>query len=145
MLSTIIASDNILVITSPDLPTLSCTMHAVREAKRKKTPISGMIINKVRNKGFELSIDEIQDSTSVPVVAVLPDDINVLEALASSTPASVFKPNRDFAVEYKQLAASLIGEEYKDKRFLSMLKGLLVPDMSTQKINRAVLLEESKR
>lgn len=145
MLSTIIASDKLLVVTSPDLPTLSCTMHAIKVAKRKKTPIAGMIINKVRNKKFELTIDEIQDSTEVPVVAVLPDDIRVLEALASATPASVFSPKRNFAVEYKQLAASIIGEEYKDTRLLKRVKEFLMPDMSAPKVNRSVLSEDSKR
>lgn len=146
MLSTIVASDSLLVVTSPDLPTLSCTMHAVKVAKRKKTPIAGMIINKVRKKNFELTTDEIQESTGVPVVAVLPDDVRVLEALARSTPASVFSPKKNFAVEYHQLAASIIGEEYADNRLVSKVKNFLAPDNSLQSINRAVLKEkESKR
>ncbi len=145
MLSTIVASDQLLVITSPDLPTLSCTMHAVKVAKRKKTPITGVIINKVRNKKFELTTDEIQDSTGVPVVAVLPDDIRVIEALANSTPASVFSPRKNFAIEYRKLAASLVGEEYKDQRLLSRVKEFLAPDRSSPVVNRSVLAEESKR
>ncbi len=145
MLSTIVASDQLLVITSPDLPTLSCTMHAVKVAKRKKTPITGVIINKVRNKKFELTTDEIQDSTGVPVVAVLPDDIRIIEALANSTPASMFSPRKNFAVEYRKLAASLVGEEYKDPRLLSRVKEFLAPDTSSPVINRSVLAEESKR
>jgi MinD-like ATPase involved in chromosome partitioning or flagellar assembly len=145
MLSTIIASDKLFVVTSPDLPTLSCTMHAVRVAKRKKTPIAGIIINKVRKKRFELTPEEVQDTTDVPVVAVLPEDIRVLEALALSTPASVFSPKRDFAVEYKKLAASIIGEEYDDKRLLKRLKEFLAPGKSTLSANRSALAEESKR
>ncbi len=145
MLSTIIASDSLLVITSPDLPTLSCTMHAVKVAKRKKTPITGVIINKVRNKSFELTTEEVQDSTGVPVVAVLPDDIKVIEALAHSTPASVFSPGNNFAVEYRKLAASIAGEEYKDNRLFSRIKEFLAPDTSYPAINRSILAEESKR
>jgi len=145
MLSTIIASDQLLVITSPDIPTLSCTMHAVKVAKRKKTHITGVIINKVRNKKFELTTNEIQDSTGVPVVAVLPDDIKVMEALANSTPASVFSPRKNFAVEYRKLAASLVGEEYKDKRLLSRLREFLAPDTSAPVMNRSALAGESKR
>lgn len=145
MLSTIVASDQIFVVTSPDLPTLSCTMHAVKVAKRKKTPISGMIINKVRKKRFELTADELQESAGVPVMAVLPDNIKVLEALANSTPASVFSPKNDVAVEYKKLAASIIGYEYKDSRILSRMKNFFAPDVSAASINRSVLMEESKK
>lgn len=146
MLSTIVAADSLLVVTSPDLPTLSCTMHAVKVAKRKKTPIAGMIINKVRNKRFELTTDEIQESAGVPVVAVLPDDVNVLRALAHSTPATVMKPGKGFSVEYNKLAASMIGEDYEDRGILSRMKGFIAPDSSLQSINRAVMKEkESKR
>jgi len=144
MLSTIVASDHLLVVTSPDLPTLSCTMHAVKVAKRKKTPIAGLIINKVRNKKYELSLDEIQDTTGVPVVASLPDDIKVLEALAHSMPAAVFSPKKNFAVEYKKLAASIIGNEYKDTRLFSKVKEFLAPDNSQPKINRTALSESFK-
>jgi len=145
MLSTILASDNLFVVTSPDLPTLSCTMHAVKVAKKKNTPISGMIVNKVRNKRFELTTEEVQNSTGVPVVAVLPDDIKVIEALANSTPAAVFTPRRNFAVEYKKLAASIVGEEYKDKRVLKRIKEFIAPDSSFQVMNRSVLSEDSKK
>lgn len=145
MLSTIVASDHLLVVTSPDLPTLSCTMHAVKVAKRKKTPIAGLIINRVRNKKYELSLDEIQDTTGVPVVAVLPDDTKVLEALAHSIPASVFSPRKNFAVEYKKLAASLIGEEYKDTRLLKRVKEFIAPDNSQPKVNRSVLAGSLKK
>ena len=145
MLSTIVASDSLLVVTSPDLPTLSCTMHAVKVAKRKKTPIAGLIINKVRNRRFEISTREIEESTGVPVLAVLPDDVNVVEALAKSTPASVFTPKRDFAVEYKKLAASIIGEEYRDTRFMKRVKEFLVPDPSLQSMKRASMIRGLKQ
>lgn len=145
MLSTILASDDLIVITSPDLPTLSCTMHAVRVAKRKKTPISGLIINKVRNKKFELTTQEVQENTGVPVIAVLPDDTKVLEAMAYSTPASIFSPNKEFAVEYQKLAASIAGEDYKDPRVLKRLKNIVFPDVSAQSINRAILAGSAKK
>ncbi len=145
MLSTIVASDQLFVVTSPDIPTLSCTMHAIKVAKRKKTPVAGMIINKVRNKNFELKAQDIQDSTGVPVVAIVPDDVKVLHALAMSTPASVFTPKKDFAVEYHKLAASIAGEEYNDSRLMSRLKNFIAPESSLQHMNRQVLKEESKK
>src|SRR3989338_5209371 len=41
MLATMIASDKLFVVTSPDNPTLSCTMHAIKTAKERNTPIEG--------------------------------------------------------------------------------------------------------
>ena len=69
----------------------------------------------------------------------------MLHALAQSTPASVFAPKKNFAVEYKKLAASIIGEEYNDKRVMKRMMNFLAPDASAQAVNRAVLTEESKK
>src|SRR4030042_5809770 len=49
-LGAMIASDEILVVTTPDHPTLSTTMKALKLAKQRGTPISGIILNKVHNR-----------------------------------------------------------------------------------------------
>ena len=88
MLATIVASDELLVVTSPDYPTLSCTIRATKLAKAKNTPILGLVLNKKRGKNFELSTDDIEELSDVPVLAVLNDDVKVLEALSEVTPVS---------------------------------------------------------
>ena len=123
-LAAMMASDELMVVTTPDYPTLSTTLRAVRLAKQRRTPISGLILNKVHNKKFELSIEDIEEATGVPVMAVLPYDINVLEALSQATPSTIYKERSDSSIEYKKLAAALIGEEYNDPRFISKLKSL---------------------
>jgi septum site-determining protein MinD len=122
MLSTMIASDELLVVTSPDYPTLSCTMNAIKVAKEKKTPIAGLVLNKVRDKKFELSAKDIEDTTGVPVLSVINDDVKVLEALSKTTPAAACAPKRKFSIAYTGLAANLAGEEYEDPRFISRIK-----------------------
>src|SRR3989344_7359853 len=116
MLSTMIASDELYVVTSPDYPTLSTTLRAVRLAKQRKTPIKGLILNRVRNKKFELRTDEIEEAAQVPVFSVVPEDIRVAEAIAHTTPVTLHKPRANASVEYKKLAGLLIGEPYKDPR-----------------------------
>jgi len=122
MLSTMVASDELLVVSTPDYPTLSATMNAVRIAKQRRTPISGIVLNKVRNKRFELTMSDIEDATNTPILAVLHDDIKVLEALSETMPYSMHSPNRNSAIEYKKLAGALIGEKYNDSRFSSKIK-----------------------
>src|SRR3989338_2754048 len=96
ILATMIASDELLVVTSPDYPTLSTTLRAIQLAKQRKTPITGLILNKVYNKRFEL----------------------------------------------KKLAASLIGERYKDPRLLSRLKDMFKKDIRRDLVNRELLQNE---
>ncbi len=142
ILATMLASDELLVVTSPDYPTLSCTVRAIKLAKQKNTPITGLVLNKRRGKNFELTLKDVEDLSEVPVLAVLPESEKVLEALANATPASLYDPSHDLSVEYKKLAACLIGERYNDPRLLSKIKGLFSPGRTKEEANRAALYRE---
>ena len=48
LLSTILASDHLFVVSTPDYPTLSCSLKTAHLAKQRGKPISGIIINKLR-------------------------------------------------------------------------------------------------
>ncbi|MFC1722549.1 AAA family ATPase [Nanoarchaeota archaeon] len=124
MLSTMIAADELYVVSSPDFPTLSCTLNAVNIAKERKTPISGIILNKVKNKSYELKPSDVEYATNVPVVSSINDHDSVLESLSKTIPAVRHTPKKCFAVEYFKLAASISGADYKDPRFLSKVKDL---------------------
>ncbi len=144
IIATMVASDQLIVVTSPDYPTLSCTMHAVKTAKRKKIPIVGLILNKVRNKKFELTLEEIEQATDTPVLAVLPDDIKILESVAYTTPASQHSPLANAVIEYKKLAAALIGQDYKDPRLITKIKNFFLNDVRKEEINRTLFKENLK-
>jgi MinD-like ATPase involved in chromosome partitioning or flagellar assembly len=136
ILSTMIASDALLTVTSTDHTTLSSTLHSVRIAKEKNVPIIGIIINGKRNKSFELTIEEIEEAAKVPVLAVLPDDTTVLEALSQTTPASLYAPKIEVAYEYKKLAAALIKEKFRDDRISNFVKTKILRQIPKQDINR---------
>ncbi len=143
MLSTIVASDELLVVTTPDYPTLSATMNAVRLAKQKSTKISGLVLNKVRNKNFELNLSDIEDATNTPVLAILNDDLKVLESLAETTPFALRHPGQNAAVEYKELAGTLIGDRFNDGRFVTKIKRLF-SSPSKQDVNRTLYRDLGK-
>src|SRR3989338_3632160 len=98
-----------------------------------------VIINKVRGKKYELSLDEIQNTTKVPVVSVLHDDEGLLEALAKTKPLAALKENNT-VIEYKKLAAALIGERYRDSRLTTKVKGLFSKKLSQDEVNRAIVM-----
>ena len=139
MLATIMASDALFVVTTPDYPTLSCTLHAVKMAKQKKTPIAGLILNRVYNKNFELSVNDIEEAAECPVVAVIPHDVHFLEALSKTTPSHALAPNKAANVEYAKLAAAISGEAYSDPRFFASLKNIFGKSQPKQDLNRALI------
>ncbi|MCB9359558.1 AAA family ATPase [Candidatus Woesearchaeota archaeon] len=122
ILATMVASDELYVVTTPDWPTLSCTMKAVKTAKKKRTPIHGLILNKVRNKKFELTLDEIEEASESKVLAVIPDETHMLEAVAKTIPSTLHKDKSDSTVEFKKLAAFLIDQKYEDTRLHSKIR-----------------------
>ncbi len=72
-----------------------------------------------RRAAAPLDFQDIEDATDTPVLAVLPYDIRVLEALSQSIPSTVYNERSKATIEYKKLAAALIGEEYEDGGFVS--------------------------
>lgn len=139
ILATMLASDSMFCVTTPDFPTLGCTMHAVKMAKDKKTPISGIIINKARHKSFELSIEDIETSTGTPVMAVVPDDMNVPKALAETFPCSMAYPGSSASIEYRKLAAAMVGDEYKEPRLARRIVKAVTRDVPKEEVNRVLL------
>lgn len=141
ILATMVASDELLVITTPDYPTLSTTLGAVKTAKQKKTPIVGLILNKVLNKKFELTTEDIENASNCPVLAVLPNEIKILEALSLVKPAALHTPMSNAIVEYKKLAAFLLGQDYNDTRLKTKINNIL-GKVSKQELNRKSLLAD---
>jgi len=137
-LGVMLASDGLLVVTTPDHPTLSTTIKAVNLAKERGAQIDGLIINKVHNKGFEISVEKIEETVEVPVMAVIPYDINVLKALSEFTPSVEHKPKSGASEEYKKLAAALIGEKYKPSRLKRFFRWI---NPKKQDVNRLILYQ----
>ncbi|MCH7850418.1 MAG: AAA family ATPase [Nanoarchaeota archaeon] len=117
MAATMSASDEVLVVSSPDYPTLSSTLHAIKIAKEQGTDIRGIILNKVRKKRFELNPKDISEASDVKVLASIPDEIKVQAALAKMIPIVSFSPTNEVSHIYKKLAADLIGEKYRRSLF----------------------------
>jgi septum site-determining protein MinD len=142
ILATMVASDELYVVTTPDFPTLSCTLKAVKVANQKKTPIKGLILNKVRNRNFELSLQEIEEASESKVLAVLPDEVHILEALSKSLPSTLHKHNSDSTIEYKKLAAFLIGEQYKDIRLKSLVRNFINRSYPLHDLNKKEMIND---
>jgi len=107
ILSTMLASDHLFVVTTPDYPTLTCSLKAAKLAKQRGKNVSGIIINKVRDPKYEIDAESIERTVGIPVVARIPDDKASIQALFNKVPISVYKENSKFAKEIRKLNAAL--------------------------------------
>jgi septum site-determining protein MinD len=129
MLAVIVSSDELLVVSTPDHPTLLCTMNADKLAKTKGTNISGIVLNKVLGKRYELTKGEIESVVDAPMISKLPIDLRVMKGLSEYKPMVLFKPRSYLSKGIKKIAASIIGEEYKEKNIFVNLKDYFAEDM----------------
>ena len=136
-LAATLASDRLLVVTTPDYPTMGTTLKAIKIAKTRGANIAGLVLNKVHNKNFELSLEDIQKTSETPVLAVVPHEINVLRAHSKFLPLTIHKPRSEASQEYRKLAAALIGEPYHSLKF----KDLFRISPKKQEVNRELLYD----
>ena len=133
------ASDEVLIVTTPDYPTLNCTIQAVKSANEEGKTILGLVLNKVINRYYELTIEDIEKATEIPVMAVIKYHKHFLKSVAETIPVVKNNPNKKHSIEYMKLAASLVGEDYKDPRFFHRLVSSLKRNKPKQEVNRELL------
>ena len=137
ILACMLASDNIFVVTTPDYPTLSCSLRAAKLARQRGKPISGIVINKIRDPWYELSLKEIEEAVGIPVVARIKDDKTNIRALFTRIPTSVYNSKCTFAREIRKFGAAISGEKEK----LSFFQRFLMSGMVKEEVNRQLLKE----
>lgn len=132
------ASDAIFIVTTPDYPTMSATLKTAKIIKQRGLPVSGLIINKVYKKNFELSTKDIENTAEIPVMAVVPHDINILKAQSKFKPSTSYKPKSEGSDEYKKLAAALLGKKHNPVKLKRVFRWV---NPRRQDINRTIFYE----
>jgi len=131
-LAAMLASDEVLIVTTPDYSTLTMTIKAIRLARARGVNISGLILNKVYGKKFEIPLHEIEAVAEVPILAVIPHNIKVLEAQSEFLPFNALHPKSKGGREFSRLAETLIGVRPSRNLFSGFLD-LFLPK---QEVNR---------
>jgi len=107
------ASDETIIITNPDLPSVTDALKIISIVKESKIKIIGAVINRVKGHSFELARNEVENLLKVPIIAEIPEDPNIALSIAAKKPLIEIYPYSPAAVEIKKLAASLSGRKYQ--------------------------------
>jgi septum site-determining protein MinD len=130
-LAAIAAAQEMLLVTTPEVPSISDALKTKIIASKLGVEILGVIINREHHDKTFLTIDEIEAILEVPVIAVIPDDPEVSRAAAFGEPIIIKNPKSPTSNAIMQLAADMIGEEYQpiepDKKnvIAKLVEGLL--------------------
>ena len=116
---------------------MSCTIRAAQLAKQRHRPIAGIIVNQSHGH-YDVDIEEIQESTGIPVVAkVKYDDIQHM-ALAERVPAPLFAGRTPLTNEIDKFCRSILGLPEKQSWFGSLFS----KDAKLERVNRAVMSKD---
>jgi septum site-determining protein MinD len=116
--STISAADEILIITNPDLPSVTDALKTVKIAEDLHKKIVGVTVNRRSGKWHELTKGEIEEMCGYPVIAEIPEDKSVMKAIAAKHPAVYLYPNSPASQEIRRLAHTLTATPFTEKRQL---------------------------
>ena len=104
-------ADEVLIITTPELSAVTDAMKTIRVAEAMGTTVIGVVLNRVEGKSYEMEQMEIESLLGKPIIAKVPEDINVKRATNDNLPVFHAYPKSGASREFSRLAASLSGYE----------------------------------
>jgi len=102
------AASKTIMVTTPDMTSVTDALRAVTRLQRKGIKIVGVIINKVKGKN-ELGLNEIGAMLGKPIIGEIPYDEKVEEANFLKHPVLHLYPESQAARSYRKIASALIG------------------------------------
>lgn len=112
---TIKVADEVIIITNPELPAVTDALKTIKLCEELGIDVRGVVLNKTNSKNEDLATHAIQDILEKEIIGIIPEDRYVKFALAEKEPVVYAYPSAAVSIQYKKLAASIIGEEYDAK------------------------------
>ncbi|MDD5418169.1 MAG: cell division ATPase MinD [Candidatus Nanoarchaeia archaeon] len=129
-LETIDAGDELIVITNPDIPSVTDALKTVELAKKRGIKTTGAIVNRSTNSKYEMSSSNIEEFLGVPVLGVIPEEAHhIKRSLKLNYPMVLLNPDANASIAIKGVAAKLIGKRYdiiqEERNFFNKLRDFL--------------------
>ncbi len=111
VLSVLAVVDEVIIVTTPDKPSVANALKTKMVADRLGTKVRGVILNMVGREKEELSADEVVKLMETPVLGEIPEDPNVRRAFVRKDPYPfvLLYPETKAALAIRRIAAKLMG------------------------------------
>jgi septum site-determining protein MinD len=108
------SADELLILTTPDLPSVTDALKTAKLAQQVGTKPIGIVVNRIIGKPHEMTRQEIRGMLDQPIISEIPEDWNVPASIAARMPLVHYKPNSQASRAIKRLAAHIAGVELKE-------------------------------
>jgi len=109
--------DEIIVITTPEITSLTDSMKTVEVARELKKSVLGMVINRVSSDKFELNEAEIRSLCDAHILGTIAEDKKVKRANFECVPYVFRYPYSRPAIDTRIIASRLLGRPYMGPRY----------------------------
>jgi septum site-determining protein MinD len=103
-------SDEIIVVTNPELPAITDALRTIKIAEEEGVNVLGVVVNRVKGHKHEISLSEIKSMLGVPIIEVIPEDINVPISISKMKPVVYYKPKSKASKRFHRIASKILGE-----------------------------------
>jgi len=122
-------ADELIIVTNPEMPAIADALKAIKLAEQRNKPILGVIVTRVKKNQIELQPEIVKEMLEVPILGMIPEDLNVQRALNYKDAVVHTHPKSNSSRAYKEIAAKLVDELYdsdkdKERKFIKFLKAL---------------------
>lgn len=109
------ASEEIIVVTNPEMPSVTDSLKAVKVARERGKEISGVIITRYQNARYEMPLSSIKSMLEAQIIGVIPEDKAVKEALTRRDAVVHTHPRSKVSKKYVEIARKISGEEIQKR------------------------------
>jgi septum site-determining protein MinD len=114
------ASDEIIIVTNPEMSAVTDALKAIKIAENMNKNIKGCIITRQEGKNYEMDLDSIKDMLEVPLLGVIPEDKSIKESQSMKNPVIITHPKSKASKAYKKIAKRLLGKGDDDGEYLDL-------------------------
>jgi septum site-determining protein MinD len=130
-LTAIAVAEEIIIITTPEIPSVTDALKTKIVASKLGINIIGAVVNRYNNDETFLSVKEIESILEIPVIASIPEDSQVSRSAAFGEPFVIKNFQSPTYNSIMQLGADIVGAPYtpvgpdKEGVITKLLQGLL--------------------
>ncbi len=104
-------SDEALIVSTPDIVSVTDVIRGIRILEDIGVEILGIVLNKVTGKGFEFTKGEVEALTGIPVIGVIPFSFKIMESHSLRTPHVFYDEKSVPSLRFFALASHILEED----------------------------------
>lgn len=141
-LSVLDAAEELIFVTTPFVPMVNDVIRSAEVLKSLKGVKNvNIVMNMITEGSHEILSRSVTNLTGFPVIGQISYDQNIVYGLAAKSPIVNYKPNSSSSIDFKALAANLLGIDYKVPRMHIIKK--TIKRLKNRLVSRSVMMPQS--